>query len=817
MSLSHWIFRRKCDAIRLRGKRKLIFAWIGLAVGVMVTLSLALLSEGGKEIEGKDASILAALSRWHVWVPGVSTLAAGIAGNLWAAWIQYKLDTWPRNALAAPQNHHLANLVGEAVRVILLLLVDSKPPPHGMSKEDFSGSVTGAAKGPLTDMAAAATDFWRGLVLDADPKKVEPFAGLHEPALSRFIIDPRALAMKEDAWVQFLEDLNKFAQKKTGRTAEPFDHPADRTATIAMLNEQFGRSFREALKWDSTHDGLGWAAMQLQIAGQLLERASVASKDSLAVTGALAALRTTYDTGFKKLSTQIDNLETKQRRRHIAVMARLSQQHKQIMDKIEALIAPGLVLPIKETNKAGQEVGRFVFGNERLSLVGRETELRELLDWTTDARQFSWDLWTGPAGAGKSRLALALCRKLGNWRCGFFDFATAKTTRWDQWLPRKDTLVVFDYVGEDKEDAVATAVRQLCQRTLPAAEYPLPSGIKVRVLLLEREIVHDSQLIPGIGPVGEPPPPAWLRNILTIKNASLVESHADPNKERPKTRPVWPERAIAGVNDNALELILQEDHQHAEHEAGRVLTPLDANTLRDRLAILKKIDPRDRPLFAAMTAEAIRVQGASFKATHNQSGVDAVVNYIVNKEYNRYPARLAGVGDGIEREWTDWARLVCLATMCGHLSHDKLTEALIINGKLGLPGQKDWHNGTPYGTLVSGATGNFAPALQPDIIGEAFVLFVLKNDSQMAELLVSWAWQVGMRPFLARASQNFPLDEQFDSLLKVVASKNLAADRAFAASVRSSLATQASAMGRLSLALKHVDAAINLQSVVVKP
>jgi len=198
---------------------------------------------------------------------GVAVLVVGIVGDLVAKSLQDSLDRLPRDATHANKNHHLAGIVGESIRVLLLLLVESKPPPDGMSREEFPQSVTDAAKPALADMAAAATEFWRGLVLDADRRKVAPFAGLHEPALSTFIIDPQAPAMTPEAWERFLNDLYVFARKHTDTTAVPFAHPADRAAAVQMLGAQFGRSFHEALKWDSTHDGLGWAAMQLQIAG----------------------------------------------------------------------------------------------------------------------------------------------------------------------------------------------------------------------------------------------------------------------------------------------------------------------------------------------------------------------------------------------------------------------------------------------------------------------------------------------------------------------------------------------------------------------
>jgi len=337
MKYAQFRYRVACQALKLRGRRHWMLWVAGLVLTAIITVVLIVLGQ----LFPNDADT----SKLHPWVQtgwwkfalGCIPVITGVVGNLVANYFQARLDAAPREASTALANHHLANVVGESLRVLLTLLVDSKPPPAGMSREEFPQSVTDAAKPPLADMAAAATEFWRELVVNGPPERLAPFAGLHEPALSRFIIDPRARAMDEDTWSRFLKELDEFAKRKTGRVADPFVHDADRDVTIAMLNEQFGRSFREALKHDSTHDGLGWAAMQLQIAGQLLARASGAGDGSPEITAALADLRTVYDTGFKELSTKIDALDKASDKRHLGVMTRLSAQHSRVMGALKGL------------------------------------------------------------------------------------------------------------------------------------------------------------------------------------------------------------------------------------------------------------------------------------------------------------------------------------------------------------------------------------------------------------------------------------------------------------------------------------------------
>jgi hypothetical protein len=283
-----------------------------------------------------SATSFTSLHWWKIGV-GFAVFVVGVAGNLVANAFQKSIDAMPRDTVTAMKNHNLADLVGESVRVVLLLLVDSKPPPEGLSEGDFPHSVTDAAKPPLTDMATFATEFWRALVLDPDTSKAAPFAGLHEPTLSKFIINPMATAMNRESWSKFLDQLHSFAQTRTSRNANDFPINEDRYAATDALEGHFGRSFREALKWDSTHDGLGWAAMQLQIAGQLLERAGNAKGASQQTNDALEGLQGAYSEGIEAFKAQLKEMEAANADRHEATLARLDEQHSRVMGELKDL------------------------------------------------------------------------------------------------------------------------------------------------------------------------------------------------------------------------------------------------------------------------------------------------------------------------------------------------------------------------------------------------------------------------------------------------------------------------------------------------
>jgi hypothetical protein len=721
--------------------------------------------------ENKDGNA-AKTSAWIAFFVGVAGFGAGVVGNLLANALQKRLDSMARPALGALANHDAANLVGESVRILLLLLLESKPPPPGMPPDDFPYAVSDGAKRALTLMAGSAVGFWHDLVVKGPPDRLEPYSQLHEPALSRFIIDPKARAMSDDAWRRFLIDLLDYASNKAGGSPPPFDDERDQKTTVAMLGEQFGRSFREALKWDSTHDGLGWAAIQLQLAGQLLQRLDSVARSCEQIRGALASLTDRYERGFKKLSAMINVMDARAGARHREMLGVLDRQYTGIMRGIGAIlkelnrqVAPRLQpLPTPSTpatppTPARDDPARFVFRTERLGVVGRDGEMKILSDWAIeDARRFSWDLWTGPAGAGKSRLALHLCRRLDEtgWKAGFYDWASDHHVRFDLWRPEADTLIVFDYVAEHAE-RIFNALRHLADS---AADWP--EGLKVRCLLLER---------------GPPPRPSREAGATPEPGRGRRADGPDAKSDPARLQPAWLTRlrdqraeggepyrrshrrgdlnevatTLGGVSDEAAKTIIAEEAKLAGE------TPV-ADAISARLVHARRVDRHLRPLFVAMTAEAVRESG-------HVADFTALVEYIRTKEWNNALARLRAYPGGPGCEEERWAKLVCVATMTRGLRDEKLTDALNSSRKLSLPTFDYWGNGERYDRLVSGASASRAPELEPDVVGEAMVLWWLSTHPLEARALIDRAWSLGMGEFVARATQNFPDTVEASALL----------------------------------------------------
>jgi hypothetical protein len=129
------------------------------------------------------------------------------------------------------------------------------------------------------------------------------------------------------------------------------------------------------------------------------------------------------------------------------------------------------------------EATRLVFSARSMPVIGRDDEMLALRDFLKDDRAFSWWLLTGPAGSGKSRLALELCleQKAGKeevWHTGFLDEQRLLGFDWVSWQPDRSTLMVADYALTSAK-VLGAAVQRLAERR--------DLGHRVRLLILERK------------------------------------------------------------------------------------------------------------------------------------------------------------------------------------------------------------------------------------------------------------------------------------------------------------------------------------------
>ncbi|MBN1514132.1 MAG: ATP-binding protein [Phycisphaerae bacterium] len=538
-----------------------------------------------------------------------------------------------------------------------------------------------------------------------------------------------------------------------------------RDELAAELHQSFTHWVRERFKADATGGtpakGRAYAALQMALLGGLYE-----------LTTQIADSSERTKVGIDELNKAAADIRERVEAIALAhqdlggLAKQIRQSEARLLEVIAAKDAPRTILPA-----ADPEGQRFVFRTERLTLVGREKELAELRAWLDDDRPFSWDLWTGPAGAGKSRLALHLCRERAarGWRAGFYDRQSDGTVRWDTWDPARDTLIVFDYVHE-RADKIGAALRELAGRRWP-------DGRRVRALLLEREFARPQDRKEKETFTTTLPPPAWFEAIIHQGNqdpAPFRNAHARQDVERP-------EYPIAGVDDAALAAIVREEAKVAGTDG---VPCISDDEVAKRINVIKQIDPRARPLFAAMAAEAIREGAEVSGGTIATWNIDELVRHINEKERrDRWTKGLQNNGVTDAATIARWERFACLATMCGGLKGNARQTALN-TGCSWLPRLEDWSGGKTYRLLISGGSSDEAAPLEPDVLGEAFVLDWLHRDGDFAAQLINLAWGPSPYPgsgdstpdsgpgfpgFLSRTASNFPDDAKLEVLLAPVA------------------------------------------------
>lgn len=120
-------------------------------------------------------------------------------------------------------------------------------------------------------------------------------------------------------------------------------------------------------------------------------------------------------------------------------------------------------------------------------LLGRDVEMASLRSFLQDARPISVRVMVGSGGSGKTRLALDLCDSLAQegWNTGFVTGAELDRFVAQQnlsaWHWQKPTLVVIDYAAA-KAETLKLWLSELADRSQPPA---IPSH-PLRLLLLER-------------------------------------------------------------------------------------------------------------------------------------------------------------------------------------------------------------------------------------------------------------------------------------------------------------------------------------------
>lgn len=398
-------------------------------------------------------------------------------------------------------------------------------------------------------------------------------------------------------------------------------------------------------------------------------------------------------------------------------MDRNEKSHDEILSAIEEIknvirTQPPLGFP----KLKGEGTGRLHFSAQKVPFVGRKSEIKKIEEFLYSKEKFSWWIITGSGGLGKSRLALEICRRNEGWRSGFLD-SRRSFDLWDQWSPEFPTLVIVDYAA-----AKAESLRDIISSIQDRSD---SLSWDVRFLLVEREASGKwwDDFIPS------------KREGLAIKEAQF----ADPLALAPLTEDdIW----------STIHYIL--DRKKAN-------IPNKEETINQ----IRQIDPELRPLYAALCAEALAIEG-------NIRGWEKtkLLDWILSREEREF-WRPAGI--------TEFDKsLLCFATMINGIPYSN-SQSLgnIIPKSLFELGIKQFDK-KRYEIISNQGNNETLMPLEPDIVGEYFVLRFLANDSSLADDFNSFAWNNYLPvywEFLNKCGEDFPNNGCLFELVQIIPSK----------------------------------------------
>lgn len=225
--------------------------------------------------------------------------------------------------------------------------------------------------------------------------------------------------------------------------------------------------------------------------------------------------------------------------------------------------------------RRGSGESLFAYADRAIELIGRGAELAELSAFANSALPFAWWTWTGPAGAGKSRLALEICQQLGKeWHAGFLSEVPKLEPGVS--IAHRPTFIVVDYAAQ-RVEALSNFLLQL-------ARFHRDASAPIRILLLER-------FADG----------AWWTRLQRLHRTSesadlLATMYALP-------------RGLDGLGETDMTTVIRATGTYLNED----LSPSTIGEIMDRV---DELDDLRRPLFVAIaTLDSLRGSATGVRET----------------------------------------------------------------------------------------------------------------------------------------------------------------------------------------------------------
>lgn len=378
---------------------------------------------------------------------------------------------------------------------------------------------------------------------------------------------------------------------------------------------------------------------------------------------------------------------------------------------------------------------RFTYKSRFVPMVGRKSELDQLLHFFEDERMFLWWAVIGPGGSGKSRLVYDfICEYL----------PTGYSVKYIQ-LEEYTNLSKLNSGLTDKCFLIADYVQAYTKQFGDWIEYLAESkrSLPLRLLLIERaneSSEHEDNF--------------WgkdlFRKDLVCRSCYCIEQNTlsySYHRNQPKFL------FLKALSDKELMTIMERYFQSMKNICGFVpeemrmkRSELSAKTKEMLLEKLKIIDPHlHRPLYILLLTDAYLYMGNPEKWSRNE-----ILQYVVEHEREQLrKALLLMKNDAREDEklLELCIKIKCIATILQDVTLQQLQDEICSNDWGIIEKKADsFPSVKKFFQRIGLAEGNFIFAVKPDLIGEyAVCRWLLEQEEKMVYDLLMILWRFPKR------------------------------------------------------------------------
>ena len=355
----------------------------------------------------------------------------------------------------------------------------------------------------------------------------------------------------------------------------------------------------------------------------------------------------------------------------------------------------------------------------QIPFVGREDLVQDFLDWCGNAAPVSCRIVVGRGGAGKTRFAYELYSRVTNlpdWKAFFLHFWKDSARGVNLWkeVESKNALLIADYAS-DAPAPLADLLRSL--------NHPAPKGHRIRVLLLARTANWDQ---------------GWLASLRSERTAEDVDRIFHP----------------LGPID------LQPPNPQQRHDIFRKTVEKAAEVQRKPVPALPPPEKFAQPDVAERLSDPLTLMMAAL-ITLESDAYSALSLNRTELAYKVADRLVAGRMTGTVRDHKKlFLHVAAYATLIGGLSQDDALSVLEQESNETHLGEAQ--DPLPFlqklqAWLPGEKSKSWLGTIQPDIVGEAFLLGPYLQGGEQAILRAAARSSASTTNTLVRIAQDFSL------------------------------------------------------------